>query len=285
MTIVLKGEPVADSIKSKLLSEIRQYKRQGVEPKIGILRVGEDKGDLAYEQQLLADCSDIGMKSRVVAMADNVLQKDFMAALDGMNDDFNVHGILVLRPLPKHLDSAAVGRKIDPVKDIDCMSPVNIGKIFTGENDGIAPCTPEAIMEILNHYKCNLRGKHAVIVNRSPVLGKLLAVMMLEKDATVTVCHSKTNNLAKFTKEADIVITGVGRPRFFDHGYFSDRTFIIDAGINFEKGKLFGDVDYKDVYGHVSAITPVPGGVGPVTSMVLQRHVLDGISLSLKERK
>lgn len=277
MAIVLKGKPVADQIKERLTADVSRYKKEGICPKIGILRVGDREDDLAYEQRVLKNCAEIGIAAEVAAMPEEISQEEFLAVLKKMNEDGEFHGILVFRPLPGQLDPLAVSRAIDPRKDIDSMSPINAGKIFLGEEDGIPPCTPEAVMEILAYYGYDLSGKHAAVVNRSMVLGKPLAMLLLKENATVTICHSKTKDLTEQTKNADIVVTGVGRPRFFDQSYFTGDSVVIDVGINMEDGKLIGDVDYEAVSGQVSAITPVPGGVGSVTSMILLRHVLDGI--------
>lgn len=277
MSTALKGKPAADQIKEQLTAEVARFKKKGIYPKIGILRVGDREDDLAYEQRVLKNCTEIGIAAQVAAMPKEISQEDFLATLYNMNRDRDVHGILIFRPLPDQLDGLEISAAIDPGKDIDSMSPVNAGKIFLGEEDGIPPCTPEAVLEILDYYGYELSGKHVVIVNRSMVLGKPLAMLFLKKNATVTICHSKTKDLSEFTKNADIVVTGVGKARFFGRHYFNENSVVVDVGINFEDNKLYGDVDYDQVSELVSAITPVPGGVGSVTSMILLRHIMHGI--------
>jgi methylenetetrahydrofolate dehydrogenase (NADP+)/methenyltetrahydrofolate cyclohydrolase len=220
----------------------------------------------------------------VKALDQKVKTSDFLEALRQYNDDPKTHGILVFRPLPGQLDAEAVSRAVSPEKDIDCMSPVNAERIFTGAREGIPPCTPEAVIEILKYYQYDLTGKNVVIVNRSMVLGKPLSMLFLAENATVTVCHSKTKDLAAVTANADIVVTGTGKAKYFGKEFFSNDTVVVDVGINMDEGRLCGDVDFDEAEGSVAAITPVPGGVGTVTSMILLRHVVTAMKRQKEAR-
>lgn len=278
--MLLKGKPVADRIKEEIIKTVAECKNSGsCLPKLAILRVGERSDDVAYESRVLKNCLELGIDVEVVVVDNNVCMVDFMAVLNRLNEDPGTHGILLFRPLPQQLDMEVVSRGIKPEKDIDCMSPVNAEKIFTGDKSGIPPCTPEAVIEILKHYQYELTGKNVVIVNRSLVLGKPLSMLFLAENATVTICHSKTKNLPQVTSGADIVITGAGKSKFFGIDYFNKDSVIIDVGINMVNGSLCGDVDFKEVSESVAAISPVPGGVGMVTSMILLGHVIKAMEL------
>lgn len=276
----LNGKPVADRIREEILKSVEECRQKGTGlPKLAILRVGKRADDLTYESGVLKNCAELGIKAEVVVVDDNILMVNFMKELDRLNEDPKIHGILIFRPLPRQLDQEAVSRSVRPEKDIDCMSPVNAEKVFTGDRNGIPPCTPEAVIEILNYYRYDLSGKNVVIVNRSMVLGKPLSMMFLAENSTVTICHSKTKNLPQITSSADIVVTGTGKARFFGAEYFGKESVVVDVGINTENGELCGDVDFEAVSDKVAAITPVPGGVGAVTSMVLLRHVIKAMKL------
>lgn len=277
--MILKGKPVADQIKESIEEKVNRYKSQGILPTLAILRVGERDDDIAYESRVMKNCSAVGIEVKQVVVDHNINMVNFLEVLEQLNTDDTVHGILIFRPLPKQLDEDLICQSINPLKDVDCMSPINSAKVFTGDQEGFAPCTPEAVIEILNYYKYDLTGKNVVIVNRSMVLGKPLAMLFLAENSTVTICHSKTKNLENVLQNADIIVTGIGKPLFFGRECFSKEAIIVDVGINFKDGKMCGDVDYDNVESHVSAITPVPGGVGTVTSMILINHVLKGLEL------
>ncbi len=279
MAVILKGKPVADAIKEDLIARIAAYKEKGIAPKVAILRVGARPDDLSYETRVLKNCAAIGMESAVVALPEDCSEEEYLAAMKSLNDDPKVHGILAFRPLPKQIDAAAAADAIAPEKDIDCMNPKTVSKLFFDDMSGNAPCTPEACIAILKHYGYDLKGKNVAIVNRSMVLGRPLAMLFLHEHSTVTVCHSRTKDLPSVTRNADIVVTGIGRARFFGPEYFSEKNTVIDVGINAkpEGDGICGDADFDKAEPVVSAITPVPGGVGTVTSMILLRHVVDGI--------
>ena len=271
--IELRGKAVADALKEKMKSFLDQVDELN-RPKLAIVRVGERPDDLAYERMVLKNCGAIGLPVQVEAMSEAVATEELIATIQKLNDDVTVQGILMFRPLPKHIDEQSVIEAVAVEKDVDCMNPKNLQLRMVSDESAIAPCTPEAVMRILEHYGYELEGKNVAIVNRSTVIGRPLAIMMMEKNATVTICHSRTKNLAEVTSKADIVVTGVGRARFFGPEYFNENSVVIDIGINFDEKGSCGDVDYEAVAPKVAAITPVPGGVGTVTSSVLLSHVL-----------
>lgn len=277
--MILKGKPVADRMKAQIEEKVKEYQNQGLIPTLAILRVGEREDDISYESRVVKNCASVGIQVRLVTVDGNVDMVNFMEILEELNRDDNIHGILIFRPLPNQLDEAAVCQAINPSKDVDCMSPVNTGKVFVGDRDGFSPCTPEAVIEILKYYDYDLTGKNVVIVNRSMVLGRPLAMLFLAENATVTICHSKTKNINKIMANADIVITGIGKPMYYGMDSFSKDSIVVDVGINFKDGKMCGDVNFEEVENQIAAITPVPGGVGIVTSMILLNHVMKGIEL------
>lgn len=271
----LGGAEVAAGIREYLISKTSDCREKGVNPTLAIVRVGARPDDLAYEKRVRSNCEKVGLSFRVYESPEDVSQEDFEALIQSLNNDRETDGILVFRPLPKTLDEERICAMVSVSKDVDCMNPESLSNVFLGRNEGFAPCTPEAVVEILKYYDVPLSGASAVIVNRSMVLGKPLSQMLLRENATVTVCHSKTKNMAEITRKADIVVTGVGKAGYFTADFFSENNTVIDVGINFKNGKMTGDVDYEGAEPLVSAITPVPGGVGAVTSMILLKHTAD----------
>ncbi len=274
--MLLKGKPAADEIRDDILRSVEECRLSGMPlPSLAILRVGNRPDDIAYENRIIKNCTKLGIQADVTALDENVNTGKVINALNELNKDSSVHGILVFRPLTKDIDDEAVRTAILPEKDIDCMSPVNLAKVFEGCERVLPPCTPEAVICILKHYGYGLSGKNVAIVNRSMVLGKPLSMLFLRENATVTMCHSRTRDLPEVTSGADIVVSGIGRGRFFGPEYFSSKSVVVDAGINVDNdNKLCGDVCFDEVSEMVSAITPVPGGVGTVTSMLLLQHVV-----------
>lgn len=275
MTEILYGKPVSEKIKADISARAEALKSENINPKLAILRAGERPDDIAYENRVLKMCDSVGIEAEVCAVPQDISQDEFAAALKKLNDDREIHGILMFRPLPKQLDENEMCSLIAPEKDIDCMNSENLKKLFIGDDSGIAPCTPEAVIEILKHYDYKLQGKNVVIVNRSLVLGKPLSMLFLRENSTVTICHSKTENLPEITKNADILVSGIGRPKFFGAEYVSDKNTVVDVGINFADGKMCGDMDFDAVSENLQAITPVPGGIGTVTSTILLRHLIE----------
>lgn len=279
MSEILLGKPVVEELKKNLRNQVNNYKQKGIVPTMGIIRVGAREDDLAYERGILKNCESVGIETKIYETNVNITMDEFTKLVKEINDDNKIHGILVFRPLPEQLNIDIIKNLINPKKDIDCMNPINLQKVFEGADDGFLPCTPEAVLEILKYYKIPIKGANIAIVNRSMVLGKPLAMMLLEKHATVTICHSKTVDLSYVTSKADIVIVGAGKAKMFGQEYFNKNAVVIDVGINYLEGKMCGDVNYEEVEGNVHAITPVPKGVGTVTSTILLRHVLQSIEI------
>ncbi len=272
---IIKGKPVADAISVELTKKVSELKEKGFSPKLVIVRVGANPSDLSYERGALKRCSDIGILAEVKELSEDINQNDFITELDKINKDKNVHGILIFRPLPKQLDENVIKYVISPEKDMDCFSPVNVAKVMENDPTGFAPCTPSAVMEILKYYDVPLKGKKAVVVGRSMVVGKPVSMLLLNENATVTICHSKTQDMPAVCSEADVLVVGIGRAKMIDSKYVKDGAVVIDVGINVdEAGNLCGDVDTEDCVEKSSMITPVPGGVGSVTTSILAKHVV-----------
>jgi len=275
MGVVLKGKDVIASMKERMLKEVEELKAAGIEPCLSIVRLGAKADDLAYERGAVKRCESLGIKCVVKEYEENITQEELANEIRKINEDGSIHGILVFRPLPKHIDENVIKYVINPDKDIDCFSPVNVAKVFEGDDTGFAPCTPEAVMEMLEHYGVDVTGKKVVVIGRSLVVGKPLSMLLLKKNATVTICHTKTRNLEETVRAADIVIAAAGKARMVTDKFVSPGQVVIDVGINLDQdGNMCGDVDYENVGRIVDMITPVPGGVGTVTTSVLAKNVL-----------
>ena len=272
----LLGKEVTAALNEKIKSRAAALKEKGVEPTLGIIRVGEREDDLSYERGAVKRCETLGVACKKILLPADVTQEVLMDAVRQVNEDYSIHGVLIFRPLPRHLDEEAVIRALDPAKDVDGITDGSMVGVFAGREQGFPPCTPQACMEILDHYQIDCTGKKAVVVGRSLVVGKPAAMMLLKKNATVTVCHTRTKDMPSVVKEADIVIVAAGRAGVVDDRYVSPGQIIIDVGINVnDQGKLCGDVAYDKVEPIVDAITPVPGGVRSVTTSVLVGHVVE----------
>lgn len=275
MTDILKGNVVAKSIKEDMTRRIEALGKKGKYPKLAIVRLGEDPSDVSYEKSIIKNCDKLDIRWEVFERETSMTTEELVQLLEELNDNNDISGILVFRPLPKQIDEELIRNTISPLKDVDCMNPLNLEKIFEGDMDGFAPGTPKAAMEILKYNEIDLEGKNVVVVNRSMVVGKPLAMMLLKENATVTICHSRTKNLEEITKNADVVIPALGRPGHFGTEYFNEDSIIIDVGVSVtEEGKLSGDVDFDSVSENVGKITPVPGGVGSVTTTILLNQVV-----------
>ncbi|MGF7058615.1 bifunctional 5,10-methylenetetrahydrofolate dehydrogenase/5,10-methenyltetrahydrofolate cyclohydrolase [Brassicibacter mesophilus] len=275
MTEILKGSLVAKSIKEKIKEEVAYLKQKELVPTLAIIRMGNRPDDIAYENSIIKNCSSVGIESRVFEVEVDTPMEQFVELIKNVNNDNSIHGMLIFRPLPNHIDNEVIKNLIDPRKDVDCMNPINLEKVFEGNMDGFVPCTPKAVIEILKYYKVTLEGANVAVVNRSMVVGRPLSMMLLGTKSTVTVCHSRTRDLPGVTSKADIVVAAVGRARMFGKEYFSNDSIVIDVGINDSgDGGICGDVDYDNVAEKVKAITPVPGGVGSVTTSILLNHVI-----------
>lgn len=278
MTEILKGKPVADMIKADMSKKIEDFRAKGIAPKIAIVRLGEDPSDISYEKAILKVSANLNIDSEVFNIARESTTEELLAIMDKLNKDDKVHGILVFRPLPKQIDAEKVANFINPDKDIDCMNPMNLEAIFEGKKDSFEPATPRAAVEILGRTGYDYTGKNVVIINRSMVVGKPLAMMLLNENATVTICHSKTKDLKAACKNADVVFTALGRAKMLDKSYFNEDSIIIDVGVSMDKeGKISGDADYDNLLDYVAKITPVPGGVGSITTTILLNQVLKAV--------
>lgn len=280
MGTLIKGKPVADKIKEDIKAEVKELRAKGVIPKLSIIRVGADPGDISYERGALKVMSELDIDVQVNALPENITQEEFIDFLKKVNSDASVHGILVFRPLPKQLDENVIKYVIDANKDVDCFSPLNVAKVFEGDESGFPPCTPAAVMEMLKYYNVELKGKRAVVIGRSMIVGKPVSMMLLKEHATVTICHSRTQNLPQVASEADVLVVGIGRAKMVNSEYVKDGAVVIDVGINVDAdGKLCGDADTEDCVRKASLITPVPGGVGSVTTSVLAKQVIKACKL------
>ncbi len=282
--ILMKGAEVNAAMKEKMINRVDALKKKGVQPVINIVRIGNRSDDLAYERGARKRMESVGVEMKITELPEDISQADFVKAFRKVNEDKTVHGIMLFRPLPKHLDESEIASIINPIKDVDCMSPVNIAKVFMGDEGVFAPCTAKAVMEMLVHYEVDLSGKNVVIVGRSMVIGKPLAMLMLKKNATVTVCHTRTVDLAEKCRRADVVVAAAGRAGMITRDMISRGTVVVDVGINInEEGKLCGDVEFGSVEPQASYISPVPGGVGGVTSSVLASHVIKAAEILGKQ--
>ena len=273
---IIKGKPVGDALSEVLKGECEALVKDGIQPKLAILRVGAKPNDLSYEKGALKKCDTIGIKAEVTELPEGTTQEQYIEALEKLNKDSSVHGILTFRPLPKGIDEEVIKNVIAPEKDVDCFSPMNTAKLMEGDKTGFPPCTPTAVVEILKHYNVPLKGAKVVVLGRSMVVGKPVSMLLLGENATVTICHSKTQDLQKVCADADVLVAGVGRARMVTADYVKEGAVVIDVGINAkpESGGICGDVDTDDVVGKASMVTPVPAGVGSVTTSILAKHVI-----------
>ncbi|EKG0756218.1 bifunctional 5,10-methylene-tetrahydrofolate dehydrogenase/5,10-methylene-tetrahydrofolate cyclohydrolase [Clostridioides difficile] len=277
---IIKGKPVADKISEELIKEVDLLIKEGINPKLTIVRVGARSDDLSYERGALKRCQNIGITTEVLELAEDITQEEYIDVLKRVNDDKNVNGILCFRPLPKHLNEEVIKYVIAPEKDVDCFSPINSAKVMEGDKSGFPPCTPTAVVEILKHYNVDLKGSKVTVLGRSMVVGKPVSMLLLSEHATVTICHSKTKNLSGVAAEADVLIAAIGRAKMVDESFVKEGAVVIDVGINVdEEGNLCGDVDTNAVLDKVSMITPVPAGVGSVTTSILAKHVVKACKL------
>lgn len=282
MSELMKGAEVAKAMKAIIIENVDKLKEQGIVPCLTIVRVGAREDDLAYERGAKKRMELTGIECRIVELPEKVSQQELEDTFKQVNEDDTVHGILLFRPLPAHLDEEPLKKMINPCKDVDCMSPVNMAKVFSGDETGHAPCTAEAVMEMLAHYGIDLTGKKVTIVGRSMVVGRPLSMLMLKKNATVTICHTKTKNLAETCVDAEVLIAVAGKAKMVTAEMVGEGAVVADVGINVDaEGNLCGDVDFDEVEKKASYISPVPRGVGSVTTSVLAKHVVKSANLLL----
>lgn len=270
-----RGMPAVKAMAEEFKSRVAALKERGVYPKLAVVRAGEREDDIAYEKGIMKRFGTVEAEVEVIKLPIDIDEESFEETIRRLNEDEKVHGILVFRPLPKQLDDNRLKEIIRPDKDVDSISMANAAKVFAGDKTGYAPCTAQAVMELLEHNKIDLTGKKVAIVGRSLVVGKPLAMLMLGRNATVTVCHTRTKNIAEECKRADILVACAGSAKMIKRDFTNPDQIVVDVGINFVDGAMCGDVDYDDVAEHVAAITPVPGGVGTVTTSMLLKHTLE----------
>ncbi len=269
MAQIIDGKAVAAFVKGKAADEVKLLKDKGIDVCLAVILVGNDPASTVYVANKRKDCDQLNIVSKEYALAEETSMEELLSLIDNLNKDDSVHGILCQLPLPKHLDENKVLNAISPIKDVDAFHPENVGRIMTGKYDFL-PCTPAGIMEMLKYYEIDATGKNCVVIGRSNIVGKPMAMLMLHANATVTICHSKTKNLDEICKTADILIAAVGRADFVKSHMVKEGAVVIDVGINRnDNGKLCGDVKFDEVSKVASMITPVPGGVGPMTRAML----------------
>ncbi|MDO5015758.1 MAG: bifunctional 5,10-methylenetetrahydrofolate dehydrogenase/5,10-methenyltetrahydrofolate cyclohydrolase [Eubacteriales bacterium] len=272
---LLKGKPVADKLKAEVKDRIAELESQGKRvPGLVFIRVGEGQDSASYLRSIEKQAVAAGMNFKKEEIASSQTEADLVKVIESYNANPEIDGIICSMPLPDHMDANKIRNLISPEKDVEAQSPINAGRLLLGTNN-VYPCTPEAVRQILLHYGYPLEGKNCVILGRSNILGKPLALIMLEENCTVTVCHSRTKDLPAIASKAEILISCMGRAKMVDHTYTNPDQIVVDVAINVdENGKMCGDIDFDDVEGKVSAITPVPGGVGPVTNAILMLNTL-----------
>lgn len=281
MAVLLTGKEVSNAVKERVAEGVKTLAQSGITPTLAILRVGERPDDLSYERSAIKVAATLGIEVRSIVLPADATQEQIEAVIDGINDDVSIHGCLMFRPLPKGIDETALCNRLDARKDMDGIGLSSLAGIFAGTGQSYAPCTAQACIEICDYYNVPVQGKRVVVIGRSLVIGKPVSMLFLQRNATVTICHSRSENLAEITREADVVVCATGRAKAYDARYFSAGQTVIDVGINVDdQGNLCGDVDFDSVEPIVATITPVPRGVGSVTTALLMEHVVKAASMA-----
>ena len=274
---ILDGKGLAKDIREKIKAEVNNIKiAKGIVPGLAVVLVGQDPASVSYVSMKERACLEGGFYSEVHRLDEDTSQGEILSLIDELNNNDKIHGILVQLPLPGNIDEKIVNERIEPKKDVDGFNPINLGKLFL-KTPGFIPCTPKGIIRLLKHYDISIEGKNAVVVGRSDIVGKPTATLLLHENATVTLCHSRTKNLSSYTKEADILVSAIGKPNFITSSMVKKGAIIIDAGTSKMGNKLVGDVDFQGVIEKVDKITPVPGGVGPMTIAMLLENTLEAV--------
>lgn len=280
MAKIIDGKQISLDIKNELKEKVAKYKEQGIEITLVVVKVGNDPASAVYVRNKEKACEYVGINSKTLALPEETTEEELLNVVKELNEDKNVNGILVQLPLPKHIDESKVLLTIDSTKDVDGFHPVNVGKMVIGE-DTFLPCTPAGIIEMIKRTDIDIEGKECVVIGRSNIVGKPMAMLMLKENATVTIAHSRTKDLKEVTKRADIIVVAIGKAKFVTADYVKEGAVVIDVGMNRdENGKLCGDVDFESVSKVASAITPVPGGVGPMTVTMLLVNCLRSVELN-----
>ncbi len=279
MAKIIDGKHISQEIKDELKQEVAVLKASGRECALAVIQVGNDPASSVYVRNKKKACEYIGIRSLSYELDENTSEDELLALIDKLNADPSVHGILCQLPLPKHMDEDKVIKRISPEKDVDGFHPQNVGALVIGQQ-GFVSCTPAGIIQLLKRSNIQMEGKHCVVIGRSNIVGKPMALLMLRENATVTICHSRTRNLKELCKEADILIVAIGKPQFITADYVKEGAVVIDVGIHRdENNKLCGDVKYDEVEPVASAITPVPGGVGPMTIAMLMHNCVEAMKM------
>lgn len=274
MAKIIDGKLVSKSIRESLAQEVALLKEQGIFPKLAVILVGNDPASAVYVRNKEKACLETGIEPQQITLPEETTENELLTLIERLNEDDSVHGILVQLPLPRHISEEKVIDSIDPSKDVDAFTHESVGRIVEGKYTFL-PCTPAGIMRLLEHYEVDISGKECVVVGRSNIVGKPMALLLLNASGTVTVCHSKTRNLSEVTSRADIIVVAVGRANFLKADMVKDGAVVIDVGINrLDNGKLCGDVEFEEVSKKASLITPVPGGVGPMTITMLMKNTV-----------
>jgi methylenetetrahydrofolate dehydrogenase (NADP+)/methenyltetrahydrofolate cyclohydrolase len=272
--MIIDGKKIAQEVRNEVKKEVEELKKKGIAPGLAVVLVGENPASLVYVRQKEKACEEVGIVSYKYTLPEDTTEEKLLSVVDELNNEERIHGILVQLPLPEHLDEKRVIEEISPQKDVDGFHPLNMGRLFVGE-PSFVPCTPRGVIELIERSGFEIKGKKAVIVGRSNIVGKPVAVLLLMRHATITVCHTRTKDLAAETREADILVVAAGRPRMITGDMVKEGVIVIDVGINRVDGKLVGDVDFDSVSPKAGAITPVPGGVGPMTVAMLMKNTLE----------
>ena len=285
MAEILKGAPVVSALNERISKKAEELRGLGIIPTLTLVRVGENEADISYERGAIRRCEAVGVEVKNTVFPEDISQEELLAFIDSLNRDDSVHGVLIFRPLPRHINDEAVRSALAPEKDVDGITDGSLAGVFTGSGRGFCPCTAEACIEILDHYGIDCAGKRAVVVGRSLVIGKPVSQLLIGKNATVTVCHTRTKDMQSETRRADILIAAAGKAGVIGADHVAPGQVVIDVGINVdENGKLCGDVDFSSAEPVVSAITPVPGGVGSVTTSVLANHTVIAAERAARSR-
>ena len=275
MAEIISGKIVSEKLRGEIRDEVALFKKEkGISPALAVILVGSDPASMVYVRNKHKACLDVGIESIQIELPENISEDELLSKIDELNNDKTVNGILVQLPLPKHINESRVIERIDPVKDVDAFHPINQGKILVG-NYSFLPCTPSGIISLIDHYNIDIAGKNCVVIGRSNIVGKPMALLLTERHGTVTLCHSRTKNLKDICLGADIIVVAIGRAEFLTADMVKPGAVVIDVGINrLENGKLVGDVAFDQVSEIASFITPVPGGVGPMTITTLLKNTL-----------
>ena len=277
MALLIDGKQISTDIKDELKETVARLKEQGIEGALAVIQVGADPASSVYVRNKKKACGYIGIRSVSYELPEETTEEELLGIIEKLNDDNTINGILCQLPVPAHMDENKIIRTIAPQKDVDGFHTQNVGALVVGQ-EGFVSCTPAGVIQLLKRSNIAIEGKHCVVVGRSNIVGKPMALLMLQENATVTICHSRTKNLKEICKEADILIVAIGKPKFITADYVKEGATVIDVGIHrMEDGKLCGDVDFDQVEPHVSAITPVPGGVGPMTIAMLMNNCVESM--------